>query len=64
MKDDAQVVDLHSRFNEAAGFTQRKPATRTQGMNWIRQCFNEAAGFTQRKTSIMRVNYVEDVMLQ
>ena len=36
-------------FNEAAGFTQRKPGwTRTRSSR-SRSRFNEAAGFTQRK---------------
>ena len=35
-------------FNEAAGFTQRKP--RAGGVGWPDNLgFNEAAGFTQRK---------------
>ena len=38
-----------SRFNEAAGFTQRKPV-KPLAWNWSKcGCFNEAAGFTQRK---------------
>ena len=37
------------RFNEAAGFTQRKPTGSTRTGRFCDECFNEAAGFTQRK---------------
>ena len=37
-----------ARFNEAAGFTQRKPAARPH-RHRANNRFNEAAGFTQRK---------------
>ena len=40
-----------SGFNEAAGFTQRKPvAFAGVALVWLR--FNEAAGFTQRKRRV------------
>ena len=37
------------RFNEAAGFTQRKPVKVNGPIKGKPQRFNEAAGFTQRK---------------
>ena len=37
------------RFNEAAGFTRRKPAGNTRPSRWNWPSFNEAAGFTRRK---------------
>ena len=40
-------------FNEAAGFTQRKPRARPPGWKGWSRCFNEAAGFTQRKPTGM-----------
>ena len=36
-------------FNEAAGFTQRKPVKVNGPIKGKSQRFNEAAGFTQRK---------------
>ena len=45
----ALVVGLDRSFNEAAGFTQRKPVARRRVSGRRRLRFNEAAGFTQRK---------------
>ena len=43
------VTRYSIRFNEAAGFTQRKPGAGGSGASRRAGCFNEAAGFTQRK---------------
>ena len=37
------------RFNEAAGFTRRKPGTTGAHCRRAARGFNEAAGFTRRK---------------
>ena len=36
-------------FNEAAGFTRRKPRASVCHLRRTAACFNEAAGFTRRK---------------
>ena len=36
-------------FNEAAGFTRRKPGSARRRVRHAGACFNEAAGFTRRK---------------
>ena len=47
-RDTVPTIGVWPRFNEAAGFTQRKPAA-TPRRQRRRRSFNEAAGFTQRK---------------
>ena len=42
-------------FNEAAGFTRRKPRPPGPGQH-ARACFNEAAGFTRRKLELEQVD--------
>ena len=39
-------------FNEAAGFTRRKPPPHATQLPRSTACFNEAAGFTRRKPGI------------
>ena len=46
--DDNARVQLMC-FNEAAGFTQRKPSRADAHATAAHSGFNEAAGFTQRK---------------
>ena len=48
------------RFNEAAGFTQRKRSD-PPGSPAPTRCFNEAAGFTQRKPATLDANHVAQI---
>ena len=47
------VGHRHDCFNEAAGFTRRKPRSSDPVGDDGRRGFNEAAGFTRRKRRIL-----------